>query len=669
LDPFASESVPAISIPSGGIWRVPGARNSYFTGRDSVFDEIDRHLSRSEQRPAVQAIVGLGGIGKTQIAAEFAWRHRKDYRVVWWLPSEDATTLALSHAQLAKRMGLAQAGSADLDLVRHALRRALSQFPDWLLIFDNAPSPQAIQDYLPLARSGDVLITSRDTNWESLAEVYPLPVMTRNESVEFLMSRVGKRGQEKIIAQVAQALGDFPLALEQAGAHIVESRIDFASYLRRFESHWAELLEHGTGLATPGAEYPDSLAMSLELTFRQLEEAHPPAQAMLSLFSFFAGESIPPWILDTAASISERVPIAVLPVLADQECREESLAALRRYSLVEGEDDDLHIHRLVAALARRRLSTVERADLASAALEIASIAFAFDSQDPQTWPACAAVLPHALTVAQHAESLGIQEEAAARLMNAAGRFLMRQDRLPEAKQALTQALNLAKRIHGPFHARLAGMNNDLGRVLQKLGDPIAARELFEKSLRIEENIYGSNDAHSASVVNNYAITLHGDGDLQAAREHFERALMSCQSEYGSAHLRVAMVRNNLACVLRDAGDVAGAREQFELALQSAQSACSETHPVIAQITFNCGSLLRLHGDPVAAERLLEMALKIDRHNHGPVHPDVARDLAELAAIGRRLGDVENAVRFEEQARAVLAAGKAQRVATNSTNAH
>jgi tetratricopeptide (TPR) repeat protein len=500
-----------------------------------------------------------------------------------------------------------------------------------------------------------------------VADVYPLPVMKREESIEFLMRRVGRRGQEKIVAQVAQALGDYPLALEQAGAHIVESRIDFATYLRRFESHWAELLEQGTGLAAPGAEYPDSLAMSLELSFRQLEEAHPAAQAMLNLFAFFAGESIPPWILATASSISHSMPIALLPLFTDRECPEDSLAALRRYSLVDGADDDLHVHRLVAALARRRLSTVERADLAGASLQIATIAFAYDSQDPQTWPACAAVLPHALTVAYHAESLGIQEESAAKLMNAAGRFLMRQDRLPEAKLVLTQALNLSKKIHGPYHARLAGMNNDLGRVLQKLGDAIGARELFEKSLRIEENIYGSNDVHSVSVVNNYAITLHGDGDLEAAREQLERALMSCESEYGSSHQRVAMVRNNLACVLRDSGDPTAAQEQFELALQSAQSACGETHPAIAQISFNLGSLLRLQGDAVAAERLLDTALKIDRHNLGPVHPDVARDLAELATIGRSLGDIENAVRFEEQARAVLAAAKAQMLATNSTN--
>jgi len=647
----------SVSIPRGGIWRVPGARNSYFTGRESALEEIYQHFKKDQSKRAIEAIVGLGGVGKTQVAAEFAWRHRAEYSVVWWLPADDATTLALSYAELAKRMGLGVSDTANLDAIRQAFRRALGNLDRWLLIFDNAPSAEAVRNYLPLLRSGHVLITSRDTEWNGIADVYPLREMERNESVAFLTRRVGKRADEKIVARVAQALGDHPLAMEQAAAHIVESRIDFATYLERFESHWAELLAQGSGLATTGAEYPDSLAMSLELSFRQLEESQPPAQSLLNLFSFFAGESIPPWVLDTAGTMSSELPLNLMPLAMDRQCREDALAGLRRYSLVEGDDQNLHIHRLVSALVRRRLSTVESAELAAVSLRIVTSAFEFDSQDPQTWPMCAAVLPHALAVAEHAESLGIELESAAKVMNVAGRFMMRQNRLVEARETLTQALNLAGNIHGPYHARLAGMSNDLGRVLQKLGDGVGAREYFEKSLLIDKNIYGDDDSHAASVINNYAMTLHTDRDFAAAREHFERALAACQAEYGTSHLRVGMVRNNLGCVLRDSGDAAGAREQFQQALASVREACGETHPVIAQITFNLGNLLRAGGDQRGAQELIETALRIDRHNHGTVHPNIARDLNELAAIRRSAGDDAAAERLEEEARAVIEAGK------------
>jgi tetratricopeptide (TPR) repeat protein len=664
---FESADGPAATIPRGGIWRVPGGRNTYFTGRERVLGDIQQYFQRPGDRPAIQAIVGLGGIGKTQLAAEYAWRNRADYDVVWWLAADDATTLALSYAQLAERLGLRTTKLETLEATRQELRRALGNFGKWLLVFDNAPSAEAVRSYLPLIRSGHVLITSRDTEWAGVAQRYGLGVMERTESVEFLMRRVGRRGKDKSAGRVAQALGDHPLALEQAGAHIVESRIDFAKYLKQFESHWAELLARGTGLATPGAEYPDSLAMSLELTFRQLEESLPGAQALLNLFAFFAGESIPPWVLETAATISEELPLNLIPLAIDQKSREDALAALRRYSLVEADAEssageqnggDLRVHRLVAALARRRLATMEKAELATASLRIVTAAFKFDSQDPATWPMCASVLPHALAAAEFAESLGAGTESAAKLLNFAGRFLMSQDRLVPARDALTKALTLARKVHGPFHARLAGMTNDLGRVLQKLGDNTAAREYFEKSLRIDENIYGDDDAHAASVMNNYAIALHGEGDLSTAREYLERALSACEIEYGAAHRRVAMVRNNLACVLRDTGDAARAREQFELALRSALEGCGEMHPVVARITFNLAMLLRAGGDQQAALSLLDVALRVDRHNLGPVHPDILRDLTELAATLRNLGEIGRAVACEEEARAVKAAAEA-----------
>jgi Tfp pilus assembly protein PilF len=655
-DEFESASTPGISVPREGIWRVPGERNSFFSGREKVLGDIEHHFKREGDQPAVLALVGLGGVGKTQVAAEFAWRHRKDYGVIWWLPADDSTTLALSYAQLAKHLGLRLPDSTNLDAIRHALRRALGNWSDWLLIFDNAPSVEDVRNYLPIVRSGHVLITSRDTDWEGMADVYPVRVMEREESIQFLTRRVGKREKEAVVRQVAQALGDHPLAMEQAAAHIVESRIDFSTYLKRFESHWAELLAQGTGLSAPGSEYPDSLAMSLELSFRQLEDGHVAAQAMLNLFAFFAGESIPPWVLDTAATVSEALPVNLLPVAVDRQYRAEALTVLRRYSLIEGDGENLHAHRLVSALARRRLSETERVEFATVALRIVTTAFNFDSQDPQTWAACAQVLPHALVVAEHAESLGISAESAARIMNIAGRFLMKQERLEEARTALMKALHLARKVHGPYHARLAGMSNDLGRVLQKMGDPIAAREYFEKSLRIDENIYGDDDAHAASVINNYAMTLHSDGDFVAARQYLERALSACEVEYGAAHRRSAMVRNNLACVLRDSGEAAGARAQFELALESALGACGQMHPVIARIAFNLGTLLRDNGDPQAARDLLEVALRVDRQNLGSTHPDVARDLTELAAVTRRIGDGAAASRLEEEARAVMAAG-------------
>ena len=491
--PTSDDDDPAAALRMGEIWRVPGERNSHFTGRDAALTAIEKHFKQPGHTRGVQAVVGLGGIGKTQLAAEYAWRHRKEYAIVWWLPSDDPTTLALAYSQLAKRMQLRLPKPDNLDATRHMLRRVLGKRRDWLLIFDNAPSAETIENYLPLNHSGHVLITSRDGEWDGVAKVYPLRPMERAESVDFLMRRAGRRGEEPIAHMVAKALGDHPLAMEQAGAQVAETRINFATYLKRFESHWAELLAEGTGRITPGGEYPDSLAMSLEISFRQLEETQPEAIALLNLVAFFGGESIPQWLLETAASIGEAIPLQLLPLLTETQNRDDAVAALRRYSLVDGDAGDVHVHRLVSALARRRLSTVEQAELATMSLQIVSAAFQFNSQDPQTWPACFQLLPHVLAVATHAESLGVDPPVTAKVLNLAGQALMKQDRLPEARNALERALELGQQVYGPNNPRLAGMSNDLGRVMQKLGDAVAAPNTMK-------NRFGSTRKSTAKMM-------------------------------------------------------------------------------------------------------------------------------------------------------------------------
>ena len=656
-------AVQKILVPPGGVWRVPGVRNSFFTGRQTALRELRRRFEQRKPEQKVQAIVGLGGVGKTQLATEYAWRFREKYDIVWWLPADDATTMALSFAQLAKRLGLRFQEPINLELVRHALRRSLGEASNWLLIFDNAASVAAIENYLPTQRTGDVLITSRDTEWRGIAALSPLRSMEREESIEFLVRRVGRRQDDAVVRRVAQALGDYPLALEQAGAHVVETRIDYAAYLKRFESHWAELLARGVTHAAPGAEYPDSLAMSLELTFRQLEEDEPAAQSLLNLLSFFSGESLPASLFDAINSNSELLPANLIGAVSDTETRNYVLSVLSRFSLIDGVDGaggeagTLHIHRLVAALCRGRLSTVDQSELAMIAVRSVMHAFPFDSQDPRTWPVSEAVLPHALAVADHVVDLGVEQESAARLLNSAGQLMMKQGRLPEARDTLEKALNLARSIHGPLHPRLAAMSNDLGRVMQKLGDSVGAREHFEASMHIDQNIYGENESHAASVVNNYAMTLHGDGDLQAAREHFERALVATEREYGPNHRRVATIRNNLACVLRDSGDVEAARTLFKLALEAARTSSGDSHPLVARIAFNFGSMLRVAGAIAESRSLLELALRIDRQTFGDSHPDVKRDLTELAAIARSVGDSATAVRLENAAQAIPASNE------------
>ena len=246
---------------------LPQPRNPHFVGRGRVLDSLQKSITGSTGG-RVQAICGAGGVGKTHLALEYAYRHLDQYRLVWWLPSSEPNTLASYYLALAEQMGAVAPGHTDVQDARLAVCDELRRRDDWLLIFDDAPNARAIQPYIPEA-GGHVLVTTRSERWDSaLGKSFCLRVLERPDAIEFLIRRSGRTFDPSAFT-LCQALGDLPLALEQAGAVVAAGGISFGDYLRRFEDHWAELLQSGRS----AGEYPDSVAMTWELSCRELEAA------------------------------------------------------------------------------------------------------------------------------------------------------------------------------------------------------------------------------------------------------------------------------------------------------------------------------------------------------------------------------------------------------------
>jgi tetratricopeptide (TPR) repeat protein len=585
-------------------------------------------------------------VGKTQLAVEYAYRHAADYDLVWWVRSEEPATLAADLAALAGPLDLPQKDEPDQRLVVQAVRRWFTQHTGWLLVFDNARRPEDLRGYLPHGASGHVLITSRNPNWRGLASPLTVQVLERPESVAFLLKRTGQTDQAAANA-LAEALGDLPLALAQAGAYIDATGRSLSAYLDLFRHRQRELLSRGK----PSPDYPHTVATTWEIAFQQVQQASPAGADLLNLCAYLAPDDIPQTLFSEG---KEHLPKPLSATITNPLAMNQAIAALLQYSLIEKTEDALSVHRLVQAVARARLPKKARSTWAGAAVQIVDGAFPSgdDPQDVRTWPVCARLLPHALAAAGHAEALHVASEATGRLLNQAGLYLWGRAEFDEAKAALERALAIFEKVLGADHPNVATLVNNLGSVLQALGDLAGARAAYERVLAIDEAAFGPHHPNVAIDVNNLAGVMYALGDLAGARAAFERALAIDEATLGPDHPNVAIRVNNLGLVLRALGDLAGARAALERALAIDEAAFGPHHPNVAIDVNNLAGVMYALGDLAGARTALERALAIDEAAFGRHHPEVAVDVNNLGRVLQALGDLAGARTAYERALAI-----------------
>jgi tetratricopeptide (TPR) repeat protein len=537
-------------------------------------------------------------------------------------------TLIAGYAKLATELGLPEKDLADQQATAAALLSWLGHHSGWLLILDNAPHPADCHDRLPPGAAGHVLITSRDPNWGNVARPLKLPVLPRAEAVEFLEKRSG-RDEPAAAGELCGALGDLPLALEQAGAYIEATASSIADYCALYRSRPRELLN-------------DAVAATWQISFERLQSEAPAALDLLYLTAFLAPDDIDPKL--------------VSPAIPDAMQFNSAKAALLRYSLIDVAGGIIAVHRLVQAATRDRLANGgQEAKWAEAAVNLVNNAFPFKLAAVESWNPSARLLPHALAAAGHGERLGVALEPASRLLNQAGLYLENRGQLGEAGRALKRALAVAEKVYGPDHPEVAIRAINIGLILQDQGDLPGALKYTQRALAIDEKVYGPDHPNMARNANNIGQILQAQGDLPGALQHTRRALAIDERVYGADHPNVATLANNIGGILKAQGDMAGALQYVRRALAIDEKVYGSEHPEVATDANNIGQILQDQGDLAGALQYTRRALAIDEKVYGPDHPKVAIRASNIGRILQDQDDLAGALPYLQRALRILQA--------------
>lgn len=606
------------SLPRPATYRLP-PRNTHFTGRDAALRELRQRLT-SGAEGARQVVRGLGGVGKTQLAVEYAYLYRSEYRFVAFVDAEDPDLVASQFASLARELGLAEVSS---EQVVAQVYGTLPELGPWLIIFDNGERPGTLRHALPsgdVASGGHIVVTTRLRGWSSVAGVMDLDVFSRQEAVELLARRVC--GMTPVVAdRIAEHLGDLPLALEQAAGYMDYNHTPPEEYLALLTSRLEDMIALGEL-----ADRPTVVVATLwQLSVRRLEVERPQAVRLLELCALMAPEPIPLALFSGHAD-------TLIAAAADPLVWDTTVGALAGLGLARRGACSLVLHRLVQAAIRAAMPDDVRTDARVRLSRALLAAVPHDIHgDPDARSRWQELLPHALVVTKDAPPAECAAETAM-LLRLASEFLLsvgdHSVALPLGERALA--------IDESLDHRAAEVGFDLitlAQIHRDRGAPERARPLAERALNVHESCLPADSPAIATDLATLARIRHLLGDHEAAVPLAERALRIDESAYGPDDPYVSFDLIALASVHLDLGDHAVAVPLISRALRIREASYAPDHLYIGYALLLKAQAVHALNDPTAASLARRGALILSTRL-GSTHPKTE----DAFALARRLLD-------------------------------
>ncbi|MFT7837749.1 tetratricopeptide repeat protein [Saccharothrix sp. BKS2] len=622
---------------AAGLGRLPTG-SELFVGRSGELERLDRVVAGSG-RAVVVAVHGLGGVGKSTLAARFAHLHAGRYTLVWWITADTASALDAGLADLASTLA-PQAADLPSEQRTELGVRWLATHDGWLLVLDNLTAPGDAAGLLERVRTGTVVITSRQGGGWRGVETVPLDVLPPAEAVELLTRLVRAEWPEADLTdadRLCAELGWLPLAVEQAGAYLTQARITPTAYLDLLARYPARMFT----ATAEGGDAQRTMARLWHVTLDHLADT-PPAGDLLRQLAWYASDDIPRDLVTTGTDAPE--PDVV-----------EALGRLAAYSMITLTADTITVHRLVQAVTRtpdpadphRRPDDIAHARDTTTTVLATALADAAPGL-PADWPVFRTVLPHARALLEHTHP-DTDTALLCTLADRLGRYLNNQGDPATAIALHTRAAQGHERLHGPDHPDTLISRNNLAGAYQAAGDLGRAIPLFEATLADCERVLGSDHRNTLTSRNNLASVYETAGDLGRAIPLYEATLADRERVLGSDHRNTLTSRNNLACAYRAAGDLGRAIPLFEAALADCERVLGPDQPDTLNSRNNLACAYQAAGDLGRAIPLFEAALTDRGRVLGSDHPDTLISRNNLAGAYRAAGDLGRAIPLYEAA--------------------
>jgi hypothetical protein len=676
-------STPVDATPTGrtpAVWGNIPPRNPNFTGRADLLRLLHQQIQGGTTAVLPHALHGMGGVGKSHLAVEYVYQHQGEYDLIWWIPAERATQIGASLVELAHRMNLT--AGPDVGSARLAVQEALRlgrPYPRWLLIFDNAESPEALVPYLPTGGSGNIMITSRNPQWATVARTLEVDVFSRIESVELLRRR-GPELTDGQADQLAEALGDLPLALEQAAAWRAETGMPAEEYLRLFEEKRVELLEQA-----PPMDYQLPVAAAWNVSLDRLVVSNPAAFRLLQVCSFLAPEPIPRTLFSGAQNAD--IHAELNPALRDPMRLGRAIRDINRYALarVIHRTNSIQMHRLIQAVLLDRMTEAERTSMRASAHRLLASGDRNDPDTPANWPSYADLYPHVLVsgavestqgwvhqlvynearylywwgdleasleLSQHAyqtwrERLGEADQMTLQIGQWLGFMLFKLGRHREAAELNARILEA--------HQRAAG--EDTEELLSALGAVAADLRIageFARALEVDEDVYrrhvaalGEEDPSTLNAAHNLAVSLRLTGDMRRAFEVDRATYAHRVLLFGEDHAQTLESHLNLIIDRRELGEYLPARAEMQNVVDRLPLVWGSAQTQTLLAKRRLASAVRKAGDHTTARALSQEVRDGFAARYGEAHPDTLLAAFGLAVDLRATGDLSTAARLGE----------------------